>query len=286
MSGLATGPGGLPGEAHRIRFYGHELINQRLAIDGIEFGLVCGPGHDSDKQNLVLVHGLGCRWTFWRHNLDAFLADYNIFLFDLPWSSYAPCTFKELDDLLVWTGKVFMQAAVDSPVVVAHSYGAAVVLNLAMRGGAGFARRLVLSSIIWPQIPTKDNWVERRRHLIGNFENFLYRGVTAGLRADADPVIAQDILAKVIKLCDRDSVLGYWDLLFDRHHRIETGFNIPALVIVGCEDDIVPVADSYQLCERLDSFEYLCLEDSQHFPMIERKEDFHAFIQRYSSATA
>ncbi len=269
---------------HPFHFRGKVLYRKTLTYSGVGAELIKNRLEPEDKPNLVLIHGLGNSWSFWLESSKLYEQAFNIYVFNLPWNCNYSCSFKSLKEVIDWLSVIFQLAQIENPVVLAHSYGASLMLNLVLQAQPGIVSKQILCSIFWPPRYTDQIWRFRREHFIKNFGNFICTGVVASMGyKETDNEIVGNVCDKVLLKIDKGIVLGYWDLLFNScSPRIKTTeLKIPTLLINGSKDSVVPVCDSAMLSCQIKDAEYICLDNVDHFPMVERKEIFYDNICRF-----
>ncbi len=139
----------------------HNVGVAHLLRDGV--ALAYDEAGDGDPP-LVLVHGAACNRRFWEPQVDAFAATNRVIAVDLRGhgQSDAPAqryTMRLFSDDLAWT---CAQLGVDKPVVVGHSLGGMVALDLA----ATYPDRVCAAVLIDSLLCAGGDRTEVVRHLV------------------------------------------------------------------------------------------------------------------------
>ena len=153
----------------------------------------------SGEPPLLFIHGWCCNATFWRYQLPAFEAGHRVVALDLrghgesdkPDQDYGIQSF--VDDVL-W----FMdQARLEQPVLVGHSMGGIIALNL-LRRKPNAARAAVL--VDSPVLPLPENLRSVMDSVLAGFKSPAYADTaksfiaTFMFREDSDPELMQSIV--------------------------------------------------------------------------------------------
>lgn len=236
-----------------------EIDGVKIAFRVNEGGLVGG------RKTLFFVHGSAGDHTAWEGQYAGMEDEFNMVAVDLPGHGQSGGRGeREIALYAKWVKKMVEALGLRRPVLAGHSLGAAIVLELAIRygdmlsgivtvgGGAKMpVNPLVLDgmqgdpSMIINSIPefalSKKNRERLGALMIDNLR-----------RADKD-VAYGDFLA-----CDRLDISG----------EIE-GIRVPALLICGEDDRMMPPKFSIYLKEKIPGAELVLIKDAGHFAMLE-----------------
>lgn len=273
----------LQGISPQFRLWRGDLVVKKIISNNISCKLFSCANPLKDRENLVLIHGLGNTWSFWENNIAAFSELFNVYIYDMPWNCNQPCPFENFEHVSDWVLEVFKIANITEPIVLAHSYGAAVTLSMALKADFGIISKQILCSILW--MP-EDSVEERNHHLkaaLPNYKEIVYAGVLAKARSNMQPDIVLRIYEKTLEAIDHKIIIQYLKLLYQRGESFLGRFDTPTLFITGANDDIVSPEDSVWLSKQLRNSQHFSISESKHFPMVEAKEAFHEAVQKICS---
>jgi pimeloyl-ACP methyl ester carboxylesterase len=191
--------------------------------------------------------------------------------------------------------RVFLEQAWDvapgrPDVVVAHSFGANVMLDWVAAQGAVGCRGLVLMSPFYRSDPGMFDWASIR-HYVNDFEDLVRAGIVARLNGSRP---APDVLeAMVDKVRDRIGPYG-WMRFFDHYTRTPlldlSTVDVPCLVLGGGNDTAAYPHDVRSLAEALPDAKAHILPGSGHFSMIDNTARvgglLREFLHRIGDPTA
>lgn len=240
----------------------------KLRINGFELGyeVLHGAG-----PALLLIHGFGLDRSIWRGVAKRHLNGYQVILPDVRGHGES-ATLKEptrmaglAEDML----RLLDVLQVERAVVGGHSMGGYITLALADQhpdrlAGVG----LVTSRAAADSIEKR----ERRYQTIREIEA---RGAsvvaeTLSPRLSHDPSIQQqayDIIART----QPAGLIGALQAMAERPDWIDflPTIQVPALVVAGGKDQIVPLKEAAQMVELLPEVTYLEIPEAGHMPMLE-----------------
>jgi pimeloyl-ACP methyl ester carboxylesterase len=248
-----------------------------------------------DLPALLFIHGLGGRWQNWLLNMPAFMDTHRVIAPDLPGfgASAMPAEtitmrgygrlVDELCDLL----------GVDCPAVVGHSMGGLVGAEVAVSFPTR-VRRLVLVSAAGVSVE------HRRREPLMTGARLLAAHSTriAAYRESVvrRPRVRRLGLQSVVRYPERLSAALTWELvqgtgrpgfvpaldaLLGYSLRARLGaIEVPALIVWGREDRIVPVSDAADYEAMIGAnARTVIFDDTGHLPMVERPSRFNALLR-------
>jgi pimeloyl-ACP methyl ester carboxylesterase len=263
---------------------------KRVEIDGTPINYVdVGSG---DDEPLVLVHGLGGQWQNWLENIPRLAQERRVLALDLPGfgltpepadgeisiSGYGRCVdaFCERLDL----GKVAM---------VGNSMGGFVVAEVAIQFPERVSRVALVSAA---GISTADA-LQRPVLLFGRVATALATNTAARHRRLASRPITRHaslaLVARHPRLLKADLAYegffkgagkdGFDDALracldYDFRERLPD-VKVPALIVWGEKDSILPVRDANEFERLIPDSRKLVMRDTGHIPMAERPAAFN-----------
>lgn len=238
----------------------------------------------SGEPALLLVHGWCCSHLFWQRQLPEFAGRHRVVAVDLrghgesdkPDQDYTIAGF--VDDLL-W---LLRELRLQQPVIVGHSMGGVIALNLARREPQA-ARAIVL--VDSPLVPVP----QALRPAL--------EGVLAGLRSPAYVDVARSFISQFMFRGDSDPGLREWVL--DRMASAPQRVMATALESTVAEENIPPgqlpvpalyVRATTQLAsadEVRQRYPGMTVEefDAAHFLHMEKPKEFNALLKRWLEAT-
>lgn len=236
---------------------------------------------------MLLLHGMGGGVGGW-DPLDAPLsADLRLWDVALPWSSIGDVGWAYDADVARWAAEAIeateRAAGASIDVIVAHSFAANAVLELASRNAAGWRWPVVLISPFYRAATAEFDW-----SVIGYYVEGFRRMLEDGLRLRAGRRIDEETRKDMaVRLCD---LMGpyTWLRFFDTFLRTPLlrlhELTQPTLVIAGENDQGALPGGARQLAERIPSATLEILADCGHFPMAEHPDALAALINEFTSS--
>jgi len=259
-----------------------------VTIDGRRVHVVdVGAG---DAAPVLFVHGLGGRWQNWLENIPRVATARRVVAFDLPGFGrsqmptepvsvpYYASVVEQLCDLL----------ELDEVVLVGNSMGGFIAAEMALRFPARVARIVLVSAAAvsigdFNPVPASALLGAIARTPLGTPDGM--RAVLARRRARhiafatviRHPTrIATDMLAELAAGRGAPGLAAALAAMI--HHDVRGELHriaVPALIVHGREDMLVPVADSVWLAECLPQARLEIFEDTGHLAMVERPVRFN-----------
>jgi pimeloyl-ACP methyl ester carboxylesterase len=266
-------------------------ITRHLTVDGRKVGVVDTGG---DGPPLLFIHGLGGIWQNWLLNIPAFMGSHRCVAVDLPGFglSEAPAGEISMPGFAHTVDEVCDQLGIEEPVVVGNSMGGFVGAELAV----SFPTRV--SKLVLVAAAGLSTEYLSREPLLAGARAFMALTARTGLRGSPvvkRPRLRRIALQPVVRYPERLSVPLATELVKganapgfmeafgalmsysfrDKLERIE----VPALVVWGRNDMLIPVADA-EMFEHLigDNAHSVIFEDTGHLPMLERPTRFNELL--------
>jgi len=239
---------------------------------------------DARKQSLVFIHGSGGNHSVWSHQYGRLHKKYNIVAIDLPGHGHSGGSGeRNVGDYCLWIKKLFDVLNLKSAMLIGHSMGAAIALRFAINYPQAIAGIvLVGGGLKMPVNPfflefLKTNSQEVPAEMIDLICKFsLAKGNRPKLFAPLRKSISQ---SKVDILCGDLSACNNLDLTE------ETGkISVPALIICGAEDKMVPPDFSRQLAAGISKATLEIVEGAGHMVMLERPAEFNLFLDKFAAS--
>lgn len=234
----------------------------------------------AEKKTLVFIHGSGGDHTVWLHQCERLKHAFNIAAPDLP--GHGRSEGRGEQDVAVyveWVRQILEALAIEKPVLVGHSLGAAISLRYALTYGDRLAGIVPVG---------------------GGAAMPVNQLILEGLKTDPATVIAMavkfsvaksnrdrlsDILMKSMSAANPDVLYGDF-LACDRHDVTATVSQIlvPALVICGDQDKMTPPEMSRYLKDHIPGAQLALIKDAGHFVMLEKVEEFNQALSTFAES--
>ena len=264
------------------------------------------------RKGLVFVHGSALRTDLWHYQMHSFAGRRCVF-YDLrghgrsqPKGDAEPSVKTHARDLRA----VIDDARMDEVVVVGHSIGGMVALELAFEfpealgdlvkglvllnttprppvetifGGAAVARLERLTRRPFDMLGPHSARIDRLRRIIKPSDALFWTVALSGFGpgASAKQVdFTYDMLAETPSDVIFDLFKAYRG--FDASGRL-ADVTVPCLVITGTHDRITVPAASEQLARELPKAELVTLDDCGHMSMLERHHEVNSLIDGFAS---
>jgi len=239
------------------------------------------PAEDSPVIRVALLHGLGSSATVWDPLRAELPSNVESWAFGFPWDSGQGPGWALERDSRVWLERAWEAAPGRPDVVVAHSFGANVMLDwIATQGGAG-CRGLMLMSPFYRPDPDLFDWASIK-HYLNDFEDLVRAGILARLNGSRP---APDVLEAMIdKVRDRIGPYG-WMRFFDHYTRTPlldlSTVDVPCLVVGGGRDTAAYPHDVRRFAEALPDAVVHILPESAHFSMIDNTAQVGSLLREF-----
>jgi pimeloyl-ACP methyl ester carboxylesterase len=244
-----------------VKILRHSILVQDLSM---RYEEVAGKG-----EPLVLIHGLAESTRVWYRNVPALAERYHVYLVDLPGFGSMRHLRQQfnLHECAAWLDGWMQAVGLTTAHLVGHSMGGYVAMALAALRPEKIQRLVLVDSIGAPF------------DKVNNFKQGQYQALKAIGRTTPTfwPYIAYDYLragpAMVLKAAQQILALDAAEVM--------TSVHAPTLLIWGAEDDLVPLAMSRPLHEKLAGSRLLILPRANHFCMFEQSHAFNDAVLRF-----
>jgi pimeloyl-ACP methyl ester carboxylesterase len=252
-----------------------------------------------DGSPVVFVHGLGGRWQNWLENIPRIARRRRVVALDLPGFGRSQMPSEPLS--MTYYASVIEQVCerleLGSVVLVGNSMGGFVVAETALRSPARVERIALVSAAA---VSICDFNPMPASMLAGALASTPL-GTPAGMRAALarrrsrhlafativrhPTLIAREMLAELAAGRGAPGLTAALEAMMRHDLRSELGrIAVPALIVHGREDMLVPVADSLWLSERLPQARLEIFEDTGHLAMVERPVRFNDALLAFAAA--
>lgn len=233
---------------------------------------------DAPGPALLLLHGAAGSHLVWPGPLRR-LPQTRVLALDLPGHGRSDPPGRRAIDHYATAVTDFLAAIGSPPVVLAgHSMGAAIALTAAVDAPPAL-RGLVLMSA-GPRMPVNDTLLGG---VLSDFKRAAGFIVAYGF-ADAPDALRDKVRQGILSA---GAMTTYGDFLacsrFDARPRLP-GVNVPALVIGGAVDRMIPPAQADALAAGLSLGRRERVEGAGHFVMLERPDEVAALVARFMAS--
>ncbi len=236
------------------------------------------PNHfGAHRQSLVFIHGSGSNSGVWVHQYGRLHSLFNIAAVNLP--GHGSSGGHPADSIAGYVENVkdmLDVLALERPVLIGHSMGAAIVLGLAAKYPQIMAGVVLLGGgVTLPVNPDILDGLERQPNLVLDMickfslakENRpkLFDALRANLSETDIGVIASDMQA-----CNKA------DLTPDLPN-----IRVPALVICGAQDKMTPPAASEKIAAGIKGAKLLLVDGAGHMVMMEKPDNVNDAVKEF-----
>ncbi len=267
-----------------------EASLKQVAIDGRRIAY----REAGDGPAIVFFHGLGGNSASWQPQFTAFSKHRRVVAWDMPGFGQSellaaqPASTRDYSDM----ARRFMDAVgVERASAVATSYGTVVLAGLAQSdpgrigsmvfacGVTGMGRldareRARLRAVRRAEI----EGMGQRKFAEARNSTYLARGMPAAL------------VARVVELASSANPEGYLQaygaLTESDIFPSLADIDVPALVIAGADDRIVPAGDCARVALALPHAQYHCIANSGHYVNLEQAETFNRMVGEFLARVA
>jgi len=235
----------------------------------------------SAPVRVLLLHGMGGGVGSW-DPLDPLLsADQELWDVGFPWSVSGGADWAHTAEI---TGLAAAAIdTVDPDVVIAHSFAANVLLELAEREGPRWTRPIVLLAPFYRASPADFDWSSIGQYVAG-FQRMLDDGIRLRAGSRIDDATRADMAGRLCELMGPYTWLRFFEVYLRTPMLELDQIEVPALVVAGELDQGAFPDGARALAGRLALAGAQILDGCGHFPMIERPEALAETINRFISA--
>jgi pimeloyl-ACP methyl ester carboxylesterase len=246
---------------------------------------------------VLFVHGLGGRWQNWLENIPRLAATRRVVALDLPGfgRSQTPREPITIPGYAAALDALCDRLELDRVVLVGNSMGGFIAVEMALRFAARIERIALVSAAA---VSIADYNPLPASALLGVLARTPL-GSDAGARAllarprtrhlAFAPIVRHPTLLARDALCEMtvgrgaDGFPGALRAMINHDVRGEVAqIEVPAMIVHGRDDVLVPVRDSMWLADRLPRARLEVFEDTGHLPMLERPIRFNNALLRFT----
>ena len=230
------------------------------------------------KKALFFIHGSGGDHRIWIKQYTRLKDEFNIAAIDLPGHGLSDGRGEQdVSQYVEWVRKFIAALALEKPVLIGHSLGAAISLVFAIKYGemlsaivpVGGGARMPVNAMILEGLKTDpDSVIALAAKFSVTRENRerLLRTVIEGLSRANPDILYGDLLA-----CDR----------LDIGNEVAS-IGKPALVMCGADDKMTPPALSQFLRDNIPSAQLSLIENAGHMVMLENADAFNGALKSFA----
>jgi pimeloyl-ACP methyl ester carboxylesterase len=245
---------------------------------GIRGNVVFGRGERvPGRLDVVFVHGAGGDWSYWHQQRSYFSSDYNLFFMELPGHGGARGeTTQDIQGCARWIKAALQELKVLNPIVIGHSMGGAITMELALRN-PDLPRALVLVS------------TGARLKVLPAILDALTKDFPQAVALICKLSFAPDVRPEILKTAVQEMQKNTADILisdftacgrFDFMEEVQA-ITVPTLVICGDQDSLTPIKYSQYLADKIAGASLAIIEGAGHLPMMERPQEFNKAVETF-----
>ncbi len=230
------------------------------------------------KKALFFIHGSGGDHRIWIKQYTRLKDEFNIAAIDLPGHGLSEGRGEQdVSQYVEWVRKFIAALALEKPVLIGHSLGAAISLVFAIKYGemlsaivpVGGGARMPVNAMILEGLKTDPDSVialAAKFSVAKENRERLSRTVIEGLSRANPDILYGDLLA-----CDR----------LDIGNEVAS-IGKPTLVMCGADDKMTPPALSQFLRDNIPGAQLSLIENSGHMAMLENAETFNGALKSFA----
>jgi len=249
----------------------HEISGANIAC------WVSNQNFSHGKMTLFFIHGSGGDHSIWIEQYERLKDEFNIAAIDLPGHGLSGGRGEQdVSQYVEWVRRFFDALALEKPVLIGHSLGAAISLVFAIKYAemlsaivpVGGGARMPVNAMILEGLKTDpDSVIALAAKFSVSKENRerLSRTVIEGLSRANPDILYGDLLA-----CDR----------LDIGNEVAS-IGKPTLVMCGADDKMTPPALSQFLKNNIPGSQLSMIKNAGHVAMLENAEDFNRALKSF-----
>ena len=249
----------------------HEISGANIAC------WVSSKSFSQEKRTLFFIHGSGGDHRIWTEQYTRLKDEFNIAAIDLPGHGLSGNRGEQdVSQYVEWVRKFIGVIALEKPVLIGHSLGAAISLVFAIKYGdmlsaivpVGGGARMPVNVMILEGLKTDPASVialAAKFSVTKENRERLSRIVIEGLSRANPDILYGDLLA-----CDR----------LDIGNKVAS-IGKPTLVMCGADDKMTPPALSQFLRDNISGAQLSLIENAGHMAMLENAEAFNGALKSF-----
>jgi len=269
----------------RIDWLGATIPGKILDVDGVGVHSV-ESGHGPP---VVLIHGLGGNTFTFRYLIPDLARDHRVIALDLKGFGYSQRIrdggYSMIDQARLVIG-LMDTLGIQKAIVVGHSMGGAVAMNLAAAWPDRVDKLVLVASASGDRIPMAPPWLLRPFLPLGR----LFRDRLFNLTVYDRSTITEEMREGYRRpALIRGTARAVYETLRDSRRDVPIAYGRivqPTLLLWGERDRVLPSWMLPRLRQRLPNAEFASVERTGHMPLEERPEECNAIIRRFLEAPA
>ncbi len=239
---------------------------------------------DARKNNLVFIHGSGGNHSIWSHQYGRLHKKYNIAAVNLP--GHGPSEGdgeRHIQNYGDWMKKILPALRLTKPVLVGHSLGAAIALDVALRYPSEIAGIVCIGGGM--KMPVNPFMLEFLKTNPPEIPTEIVDMMCKFSLAKENREKFSEPLRKSIALSRVDVLYG--DLLACNEldlSRDAAGIGIPAHIVCGAEDKMTPPDLSQALARQIGGAKLIIIEGAGHTVMLEKPSAFNQCLDQFAES--
>jgi pimeloyl-ACP methyl ester carboxylesterase len=257
-----------------LKYFNIESTKIACWINSSDFG--------AHKQSLIFIHGSGGDHSLWSLQYAKLHKHYNVVAIDLPGHGHSQGSGEsDVGNYCLWVRKLMDVLNLKNPILVGHSLGAAITLQFALnypqeiKGivpvGGGMKMPVNPSLLVFLKTNPAEAIdlicklslaKENRPKFFATLKKSLSQVNTDVLYGDFLACSKLDLTEKISKI------------------------NLPALVLCGTEDKMMPPDFSRQIAGGIGGAKLCLIEGAGHMVMMERPKEFNEALNKFALSIA
>jgi pimeloyl-ACP methyl ester carboxylesterase len=271
---------------------------QKILIAGLQINFV----EEGKGQPILFLHGLGGSWKDWAANLSFFPTFYRAMAIDFP--GFGDSDKPEADYSINWltaiVEKFLRERKLDQAIVVGHSMGGLVALNLAAQPGSP-VKNLVVADVVGIGDKAEFLSYALTKKIMGpesrfeTFEGLLreeFKAMVENFIKGQKPKTSKEFFQSVPKnpltgkpLLPMTPAVQMSASIIDFDIRPQlASIRQPTLILWGSKDPIAPPQDAFFLKSKIPQASLEILENCGHSPMQDLPDRFNQEVEKFLQA--
>ena len=249
-----------------------------IDANGMRGSVVFGRGERvPGRLDCVFIHGAGGDWSSWYLQRNYFSPAFNLFFMELPGHGGARGdAAQNIRDYARWIKGTLEELKVLNPIVIGHSMGGAITMELALRN-PDFPQALVLVS------------TGARLKVLPAILDALAKDFSQAVALICKLSFAPDVPAEMLQTAVQEMQKNTADVLisdftacgrFDVMNEVQA-ITVPTLVICGDQDALTPIKYSRYLADKITGASLAVIAGAGHLVMMERPEEFNKAVETF-----